>query len=218
MQLSHSGLIKVKLVVWMLCLAPLFRLVVGAWMHQLGTNPIELITRSTGTWTLVFLCCSLAVTPLRVMSGWTWLAHLRRLLGLFAFFYALLHMATWVWFDQWFDLTDMVKDIYKRPFITVGFLAVVLLLPLALTSSRAMMKRLGRNWARLHKLVYVIAPLGVLHYLWLVKLDITEPLLYGFVVAALLGWRFWRMQSSKNLAKQQRQQSEKQSSVSLRSL
>lgn len=203
MQLSRSGLVKVKIVVWLLCLAPLCRLVIGAFTQNLGTNPIELITRSTGTWTLVFLCSSLAVTPLRVISGWTWLANLRRLLGLFAFFYAILHLSTWVWFDQWFDLSDMVKDIYKRPFITVGFLAVVLLLPLALTSNRVMMKRLGRNWSRLHKLVYVIAPLGVLHYFWLVKLDVTEPLIYAGVVAALLSWRVWRAQKNKRMGQEQ---------------
>lgn len=218
MQLSHSGLVKVKLVVWLLCLAPLTRLVVGAFTNNLGTNPIELITRSTGTWTLVFLCCGLAVTPLRVLSGWTWLAKLRRLLGLFAFFYAVLHLTTWVWFDQWFDLGDMVKDIYKRPFITVGFLAVVLLVPLALTSNLAMMKRLGRHWTRLHKLVYLIAPLGVLHYFWLVKLDVTQPLIYAAVVAALLGWRVWRARKARHAAKLQAAQHAKQQVPHFRSL
>jgi methionine sulfoxide reductase heme-binding subunit len=196
-KLDPTAITKVKVLLWVLFLLPLARLVVGAFTNQLGTNPIELITRSTGTWTLVFLCCTLAVTPLRVMTGAHWLAQFRRPIGLFAFFYALLHMSTWIWFDHWFDLSAMIKDVIKRPFITVGMLSVVLLTPLALTSTKAMMKRLGRQWSRLHQLVYVIACLGVLHYLWLVKLDITQPVIYGVIVAALLGWRIWRKQRSK---------------------
>ncbi len=191
-KLETSQVTKVKVLLWLLCLAPLARLVVGAFTNHLGTNPIETITRSTGTWTLVFLCCTLAMTPLRVISQAHWLAQLRRPIGLFAFFYAMLHMSTWVWFDQWFDVSDMIKDVIKRPFITVGALAVLLLLPLALTSTKGMMKRLGRNWSRLHQLVYVVACLGVLHYYWLVKRDVTQPIIYGLIVAALLGWRIWR--------------------------
>jgi methionine sulfoxide reductase heme-binding subunit len=196
-RLDVTGITKVKVLLWLLCLLPLARLVIGAFTNQLGTNPIELITRSTGTWTLVFLCCTLAVTPLRVISQAHWLAQLRRPLGLFAFFYAVLHMTTWVWFDQWFDLSDMIKDVIKRPFITVGMLAVILLTPLALTSTKAMMKRLGRNWMRLHQLVYVVACLGVLHYYWLVKRDVTQPVIYGAIVAGLLGWRIWRHRRSR---------------------
>jgi methionine sulfoxide reductase heme-binding subunit len=196
-KLDSSAITKVKVLLWVLFLLPLARLVFGAFTNQLGTNPIELITRSTGTWTLVFLCCTLAVTPLRVMTGAHWLAQLRRPIGLFAFFYALLHMSTWIWFDHWFDLSAMINDVIKRPFITVGMLSVVLLTPLALTSTKVMMKKLGRQWSRLHQLVYVIACLGVLHYYWLVKRDITQPVIYGVIVAALLGWRVWRNRRSK---------------------
>ncbi len=191
-KLDSSAITKAKVLLWLLCLLPLARLVLGAFTGRLGTNPVELITRSTGTWTLVFLCCSLAVTPVRVITQAHWLAQLRRPIGLFAFFYAMLHMSTWVWFDQWFDLNTMFKDVIKRPFITVGMLAVVLLVPLALTSTKGMMKRLGRNWSRLHQLVYVVACLGVLHYYWLVKRDVTQPVIYAVVIAGLLGWRVWR--------------------------
>jgi methionine sulfoxide reductase heme-binding subunit len=196
-RLDVTAVTKVKVLLWLLCLLPLARLVIGAFTDQLGTHPIELITRSTGTWTLVFLCCTLAVTPLRVMTQANWMAQLRRPIGLFAFFYALLHMSTWVWFDQWFDVSAMIKDVIKRPFITVGMLSVILLTPLALTSTKAMMKKLGRNWMRLHQLVYVVACLGVLHYYWLVKRDVTQPVIYGVIVAGLLGWRIWRSRRNK---------------------
>lgn len=180
---------RLKWVLWMIASLPFWRLFIGAWTDHLGTNPIETITRSTGTWTLVFLCITLAMTPLRALLGWSFLIAFRRSFGLIAFSYAILHLGTWVWFDQWFDLGDMVRDVIKRPFITVGMLAFLLLIPLAVTSNSASMKRLGRHWKSLHRLVYLIVPLGVLHFLWLVKLDMTEPLIYGAIVAGLLGWR-----------------------------
>lgn len=173
----------------LICLLPLIRLLGLGLADGLGANPIEFITRSTGTWTLVGLLVTLAVTPLRRLSGNTRLVRYRRMLGLFAFFYACLHALTYFWLDQFFDVAAIARDILKRPFVTVGFAALVLLVPLALTSSQAMMRRLGRNWQRLHRLVYVIALLGVIHYLWLVKKDMTEPLVYGGVLAALLALR-----------------------------
>ena len=190
--LSDQALTRVKVIVWILCLLPVLRLVAGALLGQLGTNPIELITRSTGTWTLVLLCCTLAVTPLRQITGWVWLLKLRRLLGLFVYFYVCLHLTTWVWFDQWFDINDMFKDVIKRPFITIGMAAFLLLTPLALTSNKFAMKRLGRRWGLLHKSVYLIGILAVVHYWWLVKKDLTQPIIYALVIAALLGWRLWK--------------------------
>jgi sulfoxide reductase heme-binding subunit YedZ len=178
-----------KLWLFAVCLLPLVRLLVLGASGGLGANPIEFITRSTGTWTLVGLLVTLSVTPLRRLTGQAALLRYRRMLGLFSFFYACLHFVTYVWLDQFFDLAAMLKDIVKRPFITVGFTAFVLLIPLAATSTHAMMRRLGRNWQRLHRLVYLIALLGVLHYLWLVKKDMTQPLIYGGVLVCLLVMR-----------------------------
>jgi sulfoxide reductase heme-binding subunit YedZ len=180
----------VKAGLFVLVLLPLARLIWFGFSGGLGANPIEYITHSTGTWTLVGLLATLSVTPLRKLSGWNWLLRLRRMLGLFAFFYASLHFITYIWLDQFFDLGAVLKDVIKRPFITVGFLAFVLLIPLAVTSTNAMVKRLGgKNWQRLHRLVYVIAILGVTHYWWLVKKDITQPLIYALILAALLAYR-----------------------------
>jgi len=179
----------IKPLLFLACLIPLARLVWLAVMGGLGANPIEFITRSTGTWTLVGLLVTLGVTPLRRLTGWNGLIRYRRMLGLFAFLYACLHFTTYIWLDQFFDPASIVKDIAKRPFITVGFSAFVLLLPLAATSTQYMMRRLGRNWQRLHRLVYLIAFLGVLHYLWLVKKDITQPLVYGAILLVLLALR-----------------------------
>jgi sulfoxide reductase heme-binding subunit YedZ len=179
-----------KAVLFIAALAPLLRLIWLGFTNSLGANPIEFITHSTGTWTLVGLLTTLSITPLRKFSGWNWLIRLRRMLGLFAFFYACLHFVTYVWLDQFFDLNTIVKDVIKRPFITVGFLAFVLLIPLAVTSTNSMMKRLGgKNWQRLHRLIYAIAALGILHYWWLVKKDISQPLIYALVLALLLGIR-----------------------------
>lgn len=173
----------------MVCLVPLGRLIFLGLSDQLGANPIEFITRSTGTWTLVGLLATLSITPLRKLSGLNWLIRFRRVLGLFAFFYACLHFTTYLWLDQFFDPGSIAKDIIKRPFITAGFTAYLLLLPLAATSSQRMMKKMGRNWQRLHRLVYLVAGLGVVHYWWLVKKDITEPLIFACVLAALLAMR-----------------------------
>ncbi|MDP2029361.1 MAG: protein-methionine-sulfoxide reductase heme-binding subunit MsrQ [Thiobacillus sp.] len=178
-----------KLWLFGVCLLPLLRLIVLGGSGGLGANPIEFITRSTGTWTLVGLLVTLSVTPLRRLSGRAELIRYRRMLGLFSFFYACLHFTTYIWLDQFFDPAAIAKDIVKRPFITIGFSAFVLLLPLAVTSTHAMMRRLGRRWQQLHRLVYLIAVLGVIHYLWLVKKDMTEPLIYGGVLMVLLAVR-----------------------------
>ncbi len=178
--------------VWLACLLPLLWLIAAGLRDALGANPIEYITRATGDWTLRMLMITLAVTPLRQFTGWHWLVRLRRTLGLYAFFYACLHLTTYVWLDQFFDIDGIVKDIVKRPFITIGFGAFVLLLPLAATSTNGMIRRLGgRLWQRLHRLVYAIGTLGVVHYWWLVKKDITEPVIYALVLAFLLGARVW---------------------------
>jgi sulfoxide reductase heme-binding subunit YedZ len=192
-QISARQLLWVKIALFILALLPLARLIYGGASNGLGANPVEFITRSTGTWTLIFLCLTLTVTPLRKILGWTWLLRLRRMLGLFAFFYVLLHFTTYVWLDVFFDTAAIAKDILKRPFITVGFTAFVLMIPLALTSTNAMVKRLGgKRWQALHRLIYLIAVLGVLHYWWLVKRDITQPLIYAVIVALLLGYRVVR--------------------------
>jgi len=180
----------VKGFVFVLCLVPLARL---AWLgvqHRLGANPIEYITHSTGWWTLSLVLITLAVTPLRRLTQWHWLLRLRRMLGLFAFFYACLHFTTYIWLDQFFDWQSIVKDIRKRPFVTVGFTAFLLLIPLAATSTNAMVRRLGSaRWQRLHRLVYVIPILGVLHFWWLVKKDVTEPLLFSLLLGILFAVR-----------------------------
>ncbi|KWI42478.1 protein-methionine-sulfoxide reductase heme-binding subunit MsrQ [Burkholderia stagnalis] len=172
-------------------LYPLARVVMFGLTDRLGANPIEFVTRSTGLWTLVMLCVTLGVTPLRRMTGVAALLRLRRMLGLFAFFYATLHFTTYLWFDKWFDLAAILKDVGKRPFITIGFAAFVLLIPLAATSPRAMVRRLGRHWATLHRTIYAVALFGVLHFWWMKagKHDLAQPKLYAAIVAALLGWR-----------------------------
>lgn len=172
-----------------LCLLPLLRLFYLAGRGGLGANPIEFITHSTGTWGLVGLLLTLSVTPLRRLTGRSNLIRYRRMLGLFAFFYICLHFITYVWLDQFFDPGAIAKDIIKRPFITVGFGAFILLIPLAVTSTQSMMRRLGRRWQMLHRLVYAVALLGVVHYLWLVKKDMTQPLIYGAVLALLMVMR-----------------------------
>jgi sulfoxide reductase heme-binding subunit YedZ len=159
---------------------------------ELGANPVETVTHHTGQWALRFLLLTLAVTPLRRLSGWNWLLRFRRMLGLFAFFYALLHFCTYLVFDQFFDLAAIAEDVVKRPYITVGFLAFLLLIPLAATSTHAMIRRLGaRRWQRLHRLVYAIGILVIVHYLWLVKADSTRPLGYAAILSVLLGYRLW---------------------------
>lgn len=192
MQRAVRAVSVLKAVVFVAALVPVARL---GWAlafdpDALGANPAEFITRSTGDWTLRFLLATLAVTPLRKLLGWHLLAGLRRMLGLYAFFYGVVHFASFVSFDHVFEFEEILKDIVKRPFITVGFTALVLMLPLAVTSTDGMARRLGaRRWLALHRLVYVIAPLGVLHFWWMVKADLTEPVLYAAVLAALLGYR-----------------------------
>lgn len=201
MQPNPQQLSALKAALFALCLVPLGQLGWLGWSDALGANPIELITRHLGKWTLNFLLITLAVTPLRHLTGWHWLIRLRRMLGLYAFFYALLHFLTYLWLDQFFDWASIVRDIAKRPFITTGFTAFLLLIPLAATSNAAMVKRLGgRRWTQLHRSVYAIALIGVAHYWWLVKKDVTLPLLYAVLLGALLGFRALR------LAKERRRQ------------
>ena len=181
---------SLKVIVFLSCLVPLALLGWAGYTDNLGANPIETITRATGKWTLILLLVTLAVTPLRKISGWQSLIKFRRMLGLFAFFYACLHFTTYIWLDQFFEPPSIVKDIVKRPFITVGFASFVLLVPLAVTSTSGMIRRLGKRWQQLHRLVYASAIGGVLHFLWLVKADIRRPVLYGGILALLLACRF----------------------------
>lgn len=178
-----------KPVVFVAALVPLASIGLDAWNDALGANPIEAITHRTGDWALRFLLLTLAVSPLRRITGWSGVMRLRRMLGLYAFFYATLHGLTWLVLDQFFDWEAIAEDILKRPYITVGVTAWLLLIPLAVTSTRGMMRRLGRNWVRLHRLVYGIAVLGVLHFWWLVKADVSEPAVYALILSALLGYR-----------------------------
>jgi len=189
-----KSLFAFKAALFALCLAPLARLVFFAFTDRLGANPIEFVLRSLGTWTLTLLLVTLSITPLRRLSGWNSLIRVRRMLGLFAFFYACLHFLTYAGVDQSFDLSAILADVIKRPYITIGFTCFVLLIPLAATSTNAMQRWLGgKRWQQLHRLIYLIAVGGVVHYLWLVKKDITLPVLYGLVLAVLLGIRFaWR--------------------------
>ncbi|HET7005317.1 MAG TPA: protein-methionine-sulfoxide reductase heme-binding subunit MsrQ [Candidatus Binatia bacterium] len=186
-----------KPILFTACLVPLGQLGFKYYSDDLTANPIEYITRFTGSWALLILLASLAVTPLRKLTGWNELIKLRRMLGLFAFFYAALHFTTYMVLDLFFDFAAIGKDILKRPYITVGFTALVLMIPLALTSNAAMIRRLGKRWQQLHYLVYVIAILGVVHFYWLVKADIRRPVQYGAALALLLGFRLAvKLQSS----------------------
>jgi methionine sulfoxide reductase heme-binding subunit len=179
-----------KPVVFAACLVPVARLAWKGFNSALGANPIEVITRSTGLWTLIFLMITLSVTPLRKLTSQAWLIKYRRMLGLFAFFYGSLHFLTYFWLDKFFDFNDIVKDVYKRPFITAGFTAFVLMVPLAVTSTRGWIARLGgKRWNLLHKLIYVSATAGVIHFIWLVKKDISEPVRYAIILSLLLGYR-----------------------------
>ncbi len=187
--MSRRNLAIVKAAIWLCCLAPLCRLAIRGFTSGLGANPIEFITLSTGTWTLVFLLCTLGVTPLRKITGLNWTIRLRRLIGLFAFFYALLHFTTYVWLDKFFDLADMAKDVVKRPFITAGFSAFMLLIPLAATSNRWAIRSLGARWQLLHRLVYISAVAAVIHYWWKVKADTRIPEIYASVLGVLLLYR-----------------------------
>jgi sulfoxide reductase heme-binding subunit YedZ len=179
-----------KPIVWLACLFWLIQLMVQGLTGRLGANPVERITHRTGMATLVLLLAGLAITPLRRLTGILWLIQYRRLIGLFAFFYASLHLLTYLWLDQEFSLPAMAHDVGKRPFIFIGTLGWFILLPLALTSTQKAIRKLGKNWVRLHRLVYLAAAAGAIHFYWLVKRDKQEPLLYLAVLVALLGWRF----------------------------
>ena len=217
MNLSAQQIRMLKVVVFVACLGPLFLLLwkavhilpwisnigfiaSGADRWNLGANPIEVITRSTGKATLLFLLITLTITPARRLLELPWLVRFRRMLGLFAFFYASLHFLTYIWLDKFFDVHEMLVDIAKRKFITIGFTAFVLLIPLAITSTKGWIRRLGgKRWARLHQLTYVCAVLGVFHFWWLVKLDVRRPEKYAAVLAVLLAYRivFWMMERAR---------------------
>jgi sulfoxide reductase heme-binding subunit YedZ len=180
----------VKPALFLAALGPMAWLLWAGLTDHLGANPISEITQETGVWTLRMLCATLAITPLRRVTGWNVLIRFRRMIGLFAFFYGTAHLLTYVWLDQFFALNDIVLDIYKRPFITLGATTFLLMLPLALTSTAGMIRRLGgRRWQQLHRLAYLAAMTGVTHYWWLVKADIRRPQIYAVVVGVLLGFR-----------------------------
>jgi sulfoxide reductase heme-binding subunit YedZ len=186
----------IKPALFVICALPLLSLVWAAFGiggASLGANPIEKIQDTCGQWALRFLVITLAITPVRDWFNLPWLVQLRRMLGLYAFFYVLLHFLNWLLLDQGLYWSGIVEDIGKRPFITIGFTALLMLIPLAVTSTNKMMRRLGKRWKSLHRLVYLIALLAVWHYYWQVKSDVTEPLIYLAIVLVLLGWRAWKL-------------------------
>lgn len=189
----------IKPALFVLCLLPVIQLALAAFgiAGSLGANPVEKIQDTLGQWGLRFLVITLAVTPLRDWFNAPWLVQLRRMLGLYAFFYVLMHFLTWLILDQGLYWQGILRDIAERPFITIGFLALLLLVPLAVTSTNGMMRRLGKRWKQLHRLIYVIVLLGVWHYYWQVKADIREPLIYLTITLVLLGWRIWRMRAAR---------------------
>ena len=178
-----------KAPIFLACLLPLGRLLWLGFHSGLGANPIEFITHSTGHWTLSFLLVTLAITPLRKLTRQYWLIRFRRMLGLFAFFYGFLHLMTYVWLDKFFDVHEMLHDIAKRRFITAGMTAFTLMIPLALTSTKWAIRKLGKRWQTLHRLIYCSATAGVIHYIWLVKADLRKPLEYASVLGVLLAYR-----------------------------
>lgn len=185
---------RVKLLLWPLCLAPLIYLVLGAfeaWGLDLGANPVEKLLHELGKWGLKFLLLTLAITPLRYWTGWNWLVQYRRLLGLFAFFYLVLHFGVYIVLDRYLDFSGLLEDIAERPYITLGMTGLLLLIPLAVTSTRGWMRRLGGRWKKLHRLVYASAILGVWHFYWQVKLDTLEATIYAVILAVLLLTRVW---------------------------
>jgi len=194
--MNKQQTVYVKAAIWLFALMPLARLIWLGVNEDLGANPVEFVERSTGTWTLVILLTTLSMTPIRLLTGQVWQIQLRRLLGLFMFFYACLHIATYVWLDYSFVWVDITKDIIKHPYVIVGFSAFLLTIPLAATSNSYLIKRLKSNWKKLHQIVYLIAILGVLHFWWLVKKDVTEPIYYAAVLALLLGVRLYFKQKS----------------------
>ena len=182
----------VKAGMFLACLMPLILLVVAVAMGNLSANPIQDITQETGAWTLRFLLITLCITPFRKLSGWNAVVRFRRMLGLFAFFYGFLHLITYLWLDQFFSVSDIMHDVVKRPFITAGTAGFLLMVPLAVTSTRKWISKLGgKRWQLLHRLVYISAIAGVTHYLWLVKADIQRPVRYGVLLSFLLTYRLY---------------------------
>ncbi|MFW5431896.1 MAG: sulfite oxidase heme-binding subunit YedZ [Methylophilaceae bacterium] len=195
--MTKQKLLYIKSLIWVLALLPLARLFWLGFNDGLTANPVEFVERSLGTWALVFLLITLSMTPIRLLTGIVWQVQLRRMLGLWMFFYACLHITAYVWLDYSFLWDEIIKDIIEHPYVLVGFSAFLLTIPLAVTSNNAMMRRLKSNWKKLHQLIYVIAILGVLHFWWLVKKDVTEPFYYAFALACLLGIRVYFKYKSK---------------------
>ena len=188
----------IKPVVFVAALSPLGVLVYNFMTNNLSANPLDDITDTTGTWTLRFLMITLAITPLTKVTGYGIISQLRRMLGLYAFFYSAMHFMTYLWFDKFFEWEEILVDVPKRPFITVGFTSLVLMIPLAVTSWDRMVKWMGgKRWKRLHRLIYVVATGGVIHYLWLVKADIQRPVIYAIILTLLLGYRLWTFISGR---------------------
>ena len=190
--MPRRGIVVLKILLWVLCLSPVSLLAWKATHDELGANPLSEVTLSTGHWTLYLLLITLAVSPLRRITGLNWLIRFRRPLGLFAFFYGCLHLMTYLWFDKFFDVHEIVKDIYKRPFITAGMTAWTLMFPLALTSTAASIRWLGgKRWQALHRLIYASAIAGVVHFWWLVKRDLRRPETMAAILVVLLGFRIF---------------------------
>lgn len=203
---SRSQISWIKSFIFLLCLVPLTRLVWLGVHDSLGANPVEFVERSTGFWALFILLATLSLTPVRLLFGVSWPLQFRRMVGLMMFFYASLHITAYLWLDYSFDWADIAKDIIKHPYVLVGAAAYLLTVPLALTSNQFMMQVLRQRWKQLHMSVYLIATLGVVHFLWLVKKDIREPVLYGFLLAILLGVRLFYKLRQKKLKSHQAQQ------------
>jgi methionine sulfoxide reductase heme-binding subunit len=197
---KRRAVLAIKTAIWITCLIPFARLVYRGLVGNLTANPIEFITLSTGRWTLIFLVSCLSITPLRKITGHSWLIRFRRLIGLFAFFYGCLHFLTYVCLDKFFSIDEIMKDIAKRPFITAGFLAFVLLIPLAATSTAAAVRKLGgKNWQRLHRAIYISAIAAVIHFWWKQKADKRDPALFAVILAVLLGIRVIVWMNSRRL-------------------
>ena len=195
----------IKAGLFLLACLPFLRLIVFTYLDQLGANPLEFITRNTGDWTIYLLCITLSITPLRKLIGWNWLVALRRMLGLFSFFYASLHFLAFLWFDHFFDVQAMLHDVIKRPFIAMGFATFILLLPLAATSTKKMMRLLGKRWKTLHQLIYLIIIMGLVHFWWMRagKQNFTQPLFLTGITFVLLGSRvvsWWRNKNNQKTA------------------
>lgn len=196
--MKKQHILFAKIAIWIFALLPLARLIWLGVNDDLTANPVEFVERSTGTWALIFLLISLSMTPIRLITGQAWQIQLRRTLGLWMFFYACLHITTYVWLDYSFFWSDIIKDVIKHPYVIVGFAAFMLTIPLAATSNSYMIKRLKTNWKRLHQTVYLIAILAILHFWWLVKKDVTEPFYYAAVLILLLSIRlYYKYQPSK---------------------